>query len=75
MSTNFMNSLFDFCINQLSTPENKQKIMTGVIDPLLNDINNKYYYQYSCIIFLLVAIVILLIILISRSGSSVPLIK
>lgn len=71
MSVNLANDFFDFCANQLSKPEIKAKIMNSVIDPILNDINNKYYYQYSCIIFLLVAIVILLIILISKTSLSI----
>ena len=67
MSNNLANGLFDFCVNQLSKPDTKDKIMKTVIDPILNDINDKYYYQYTAIIFLLVIIVILLILLISRT--------
>jgi len=54
-------ALIDKAISEVNKKKTKEKIMSGVIDPLLKDISNRYYPHFITITSMLAVIVLLLI--------------
>ena len=59
LSDNLINSFVD----EIKKKKNKEKIMKNIIEPILNDINDKYYPYMLTLTFLLSIIIILLLLL------------
>lgn len=53
-------NLINSCINEIKKDKNKKKIMIYIIEPILNDINNRYYPHVMSLIFILIIIIVLL---------------
>ena len=62
-------TLINKAVKEINKKKNKEKIMRGVIDPLLMDLSTRYYPYFititsvlAVIIFLLIAVLVLLVI-------------
>lgn len=53
-------NLVDSFVNEMKKKKNKEKIMKNFIEPILNDINDRYYPHMMVLVVLLALIVILL---------------
>lgn len=54
-------TLLNKCIKEINKKKTKEKIMKGVIDPLLKDLTDRYYPYFITITSVLIVIIILLI--------------
>lgn len=59
-------NLVDLCVNEFNKPNIKNKVKTNIVDPIVNDINERYYYQFLMVVGLLITIVFLLLMLLSK---------
>jgi hypothetical protein len=59
MTTKIINSF----IKEIKKKKNKEKIMKNIIEPILNDINDRYYPHMLTLTALLSLIIILLLLL------------
>lgn len=59
MTDNIINSFID----EIKKKKNKEKIMKNIIEPIINDINDRYYPHMLMLIVLLALIIILLLLL------------
>ena len=66
VTDNLINSFID----EIKKKKNKEKIMKNIIEPILNDINDKYYPHMMTITVLLSLIIILLLLLLVVNGGS-----
>jgi hypothetical protein len=55
------NGFIDKITNEVKKKKTKEKIMNGIIDPLLKDISTRYYPYLITITSILVVIILLLI--------------
>ena len=62
----FTDNLIDICVNEFNKPNIKNKIKTNIVDPIVNDINERYYYQFLMVVGLLITIVFLLLMLLAK---------
>lgn len=66
MTDNLINSFID----EIKKKKNKEKIMKNIIEPILNDINDRYYpHMMTLTVLLSLIIILLLLLLIANSGS------
>jgi len=54
-------SLLNKAIKEINKKKTKEKIMKGIIDPLLKDLTDRYYPYFITITSVLIVIIILLI--------------
>lgn len=54
-------TILNKAIKEINKKKTKEKIMRGVIDPLLKDLSNRYYPYFITITSVLIVIIILLI--------------
>ena len=59
----FTTNIIDKFISHIKKKENKEKIMKHFINPILNDITNKYYSYFLSLIIILIFMIILLVVL------------
>jgi hypothetical protein len=63
-NTTFIGPMTDTLINsfvkEMKKNKNKKKIMKNIVEPILNDINDRYYLHMITLIVLLIVIIILL---------------
>jgi hypothetical protein len=57
----FADNLINSFVNEVKKKKNKDKIMKNIIEPILNDINDKYYPHMLTLTILLSMIIILLL--------------
>lgn len=57
----FTDKIFGAIMKEIEKKKYKDKIMKFLIEPLLDDINNKYYPHMMSLVILLILIIILLI--------------
>lgn len=57
----FTDKIFGAIMKEVENKKYKDKIMKCLIEPLLDDINNKYYPHMMSLVILLILIIILLI--------------
>ena len=55
--------MFKNVIIELRKDKNRKKIMKDIIEPVLEDINNKYYPHFITLITLLIILIILIILM------------
>jgi hypothetical protein len=75
-------TLINKAVKEINKKKNKEKIMKGVIDPLLKDLSTRYYPYFititsvlAVIIFLLIAVLVLLVIQNSERAEKVDIIN
>jgi len=72
--SSFIGPLVDRIINDIVSetkkPSNRKKLMHHFINPVLQDINDKYFFYYIVIVILLIIIVILLSLLLMKEYST-----
>jgi len=68
MTDNLVNSFVD----EMKKKKNRDKIMKNVVEPILNDINNRYFPHMMILIILIVIVIVLLLLLLIFSNSKCP---
>lgn len=72
--TLFIGPMTEHLINQfvdeMKKKKNRDKIMHNVVDPILEDIDNRYFPYLMLLIVLLIVMIILLILLFITNNSS-----
>lgn len=66
MTENIINSFVD----EIKKKKNREKIMKNVIEPILNDINERYFPHMMTLVVLLVMVIILLLLLLIANFKS-----
>jgi hypothetical protein len=55
------NAIIDSVIKEIKKKNNKEKIMTNIIDPLVRDMSSRYYPYFIMLIIVMLIIIILLV--------------
>jgi len=68
------NEIINLCINEVKKSETKEKIISGVVEPILNESMSRYKKHLSSFIFIHLVIIILLVYIIFLLNNKVNVI-